>query len=86
MWPSRESAIIYLTFLAAFFATTLNTLLGVESIDEAYFRAAQCLGSKPRHILFRVVLPGALSFYLYWVADQYGRCLVLAGLPEKCWP
>ena len=62
MWPSRESAIIYLTFLAAFFATTLNTLLGVESIDEAYFRAAQCLGSKPRHILFRVVLPGALPF------------------------
>ncbi|MGO9952574.1 MAG: ABC transporter permease [Dissulfurispiraceae bacterium] len=62
MWPSREAAIIYLTFLAAFFATTLNTLLGVESIDEAYFRAAQCLGSKPRHILFRVVLPGALPF------------------------
>jgi len=27
--------------------------------------------SKPRHILFRVVLPG-LFFYLYWVADQYG--------------
>ena len=62
MWPGREAAIIYLTFLAAFFATTLNTLLGVESIDEAYFRAANCLGSKPRHIFFRVVVPGALPF------------------------
>ena len=62
MWPGREAAIIYLTFLAAFFATTLNTLLGVESIDEAYFRAASCLGSKPRHIFFRVVVPGALPF------------------------
>ncbi len=62
MWPAREAAIIYLTFLAAFFATTLNTLLGVESIDEVYFRAARCLGSKPRHIFFRVVVPGALPF------------------------
>lgn len=62
MWPIREAAIIYLTFLAAFFATTLNTLLGVESIDEVYFRAARCLGSKPHHIFFKVVIPGALPF------------------------
>lgn len=62
MWPAREAAIIYLTFLAAFFATTLNTLLGVESIDESYFRAARCLGSKPHHIFFRVVVPGALPY------------------------
>jgi NitT/TauT family transport system permease protein len=58
----REAPIIFLAFLAAFFATTLNTLLGVESIDESYFRAARCLGSKPRHIFFRIVLPGALPF------------------------
>jgi NitT/TauT family transport system permease protein len=62
MFPEREMAIIYLTFLASFFATTLNALLGVESIDEAYFRAAHCLGAKSRHIFFRVVVPGALPF------------------------
>lgn len=62
MWPAREAAIIYLTFLAAFFATTLNTLLGVESIDEVYFRAARCLGAKQRHLFFNVVVPGALPF------------------------
>jgi NitT/TauT family transport system permease protein len=62
MWPERELAIIYLTFLAAFFATTLNTLLGVESIDESFFRAARCLGAKPHNIFFRVVIPGALPF------------------------
>ena len=50
------------TFLATFYATILNTMLGVESIDEVYFRAARCLGSKPRHIFFRVVLPGALPY------------------------
>lgn len=59
---SREAPIIFLTFLAAFYATVLNTMLGVESIDEVYFRAARCLGAKPHHIFFRVVLPGALPF------------------------
>jgi len=62
MFPEREMAIIYLTFLASFFATALNALLGVESIDESYFRAAHCLGAKDRHIFFRVVVPGALPF------------------------
>ena len=62
MWPGREASIIFLTFLGSFFATVLNTLLGVESIDEVYFRAASCLGAKPRQIFFKVILPGALPF------------------------
>ncbi len=62
MWPGREASIIFLTFLGSFFATVLNTLLGVESIDEVYFRAASCLGAKPRQIFLKVILPGALPF------------------------
>lgn len=62
MIPGREAPIIFLAFLAAFFATVLNTFLGVESIDESYFRAARCLGSKPRHVFLRVVLPGAMPY------------------------
>ncbi len=62
MWANREVSIIFLTFIGSFFATILNTLLGVESIDEAYFRAAQCLGAKPKHILKRIIIPGALPF------------------------
>ncbi len=60
MMPGREAPIIFLAFLAAFFATTLNAMLGVESIDDSYFRAARCLGSKPWQIFKRVVVPGAL--------------------------
>ncbi len=62
MWPGREASIIFLTFLGSFFATVLNTLLGVESIDEVYFRAANSLGAKSRHIFFKIILPGALPF------------------------
>lgn len=60
--PGNEPAVIFVTFLVAFFVTALNTLLGVESIEENYFRAARCLGAGNREILFDVVIPGALPF------------------------
>jgi NitT/TauT family transport system permease protein len=60
--PGDEPAVIFVTWLIAFFVTTLNTLLGVESIDESYFRAARCLGASKKQLLFDVVLPGAMPF------------------------
>ena len=57
--PGRELPIIGLTFLAAFFVTILNTLLGVRAIDRAYFRAAECLGFSQWQILWHVIVPGA---------------------------
>ncbi len=60
--PGVETAVVYVTFIAAFFATVLNTLLGVRSIDNNYFLAAQCLGSRPKDIFLNVVIPGALPF------------------------
>jgi len=62
MWPGREAPIIFLTFLGSFFATVLNTLLGVDSIDESYFRAASCLGASEMQIFTKVVVPGSLPF------------------------
>jgi len=62
MFSGFETPVIYLATLASLFVTTLNTLLGVDSIDESYFRAAHCLGSKPRHVFWHVVVPGALPF------------------------
>ena len=62
MFVATESAVIYLTFLASFFATALNTMLGVESIDESYVRAANCLGASKSQVFRHVVLPGALPF------------------------
>ena len=62
MFVETESAVIYLTFLASFFATALNTMLGVESIDESYVRAANCLGASQSQVFRHVILPGALPF------------------------
>lgn len=60
LFAKPEFAVIFVTFLVAFFATTMNTYVGVRSIDKDYFRAALCLGSTPYHVLRHVVVPGAL--------------------------
>lgn len=58
--PGVESAVVFVTFLVAFFATTLNTYVGVKSIDQDYLRAAACLGAGRRDMLVDVIVPGAL--------------------------
>ncbi len=45
MFPGSELPVIFLTFLASFYATALNTMLGVKSIDKSYVLAASCLGA-----------------------------------------
>jgi NitT/TauT family transport system permease protein len=93
--PGRELPIIGLTFLAAFFVTILNTLLGVRSIDEVYFRAARSLGFSQTAILFHVIVPGALPYIFVGLQIAMGACwfsLVAseivsgqAGLGYKVW-
>ena len=60
--PGTEQAVIFVTFIAAFFATVLNSLLGARSIDPVHFRAARCLGFRPWDVFVHVVVPGALPF------------------------
>lgn len=93
--PGRETAVIALTFLAAFFITTLNTMLGIKSIDEVYFRAARSLGFSEWAILRHVVLPGALPYIFVGLQIAMAACwfsLVAseivsgtAGLGYKIW-
>lgn len=93
--PGREVPIIGLTFLAAFFVTILNTLLGVRSIDEVYFRAARSLGFSEWAILYHIIVPGALPYIFVGLQIAMGACwfsLVAseivsgqAGLGYKVW-
>ena len=62
MFSGLETPVIFLATLASLFVTTLNTLLGVNSIDESYFRAAKCLGASNTDVFLHVVVPGALPF------------------------
>jgi ABC-type nitrate/sulfonate/bicarbonate transport system permease component len=62
MFSGSETPVIFLTFLASFFATALNSMLGVQSIDESYTRAASCLGASKFQVFRHVIVPGAMPF------------------------
>lgn len=62
MFTGSETPVIFLTFLASFFATALNTMLGVESIDESYTRAAYCLGANRWQVFREVIIPGSMPY------------------------
>src|SRR5438067_646903 len=62
MFKGDESPVIFLTTLASFYATALNTMLGVQSIEESYPRAAACLGASKWQIFRHIIIPGALPF------------------------
>jgi len=59
-WPTQELAIIFITFLGAFYTIVINVLGGARSIDVRYFQAAQSMGSSSWDIFRRVILPGTL--------------------------
>ena len=74
--PGDEPAVIYVTFLVAFFATTLNTA-EVRSIDPDFYRAAECLGATDQDVLRDIIIQGSAN-YFHWITDCDGGRLVLA--------
>jgi NitT/TauT family transport system permease protein len=59
-WPTTESSIAFVIFLGAFFTVVLNVIGGARSIDQRYVRAALSLGSRPRDVFWKIVLPATL--------------------------
>lgn len=72
LWPSNEVSIVFITFLGAFFPILINTIHGVEEIDEVLFRAARSLGAKEKDIILHVVIPGALQHIFTGLAVGMG--------------
>jgi NitT/TauT family transport system permease protein len=62
IFQGSETPVIFLTFLASFYATALNTMLGVQSIDVSFIRAASCLGARRWQVFRHVIVPGSLPF------------------------
>ena len=58
----REGAAIFLIAMGAFYPIVLNCTTGAEQTPRNLVRAALMLGTRPNHILFRVVLPSALPY------------------------
>ena len=50
-------SVVFITFLAAFFAVVVNTIAGAKSIDKKLVRAAESLGASRARVVKKVVLP-----------------------------
>lgn len=55
-------SVVFITFLAAFFAVLINTMAGARAVDRLHMRAALSLGASQRRIMTHVVLPTVASY------------------------
>lgn len=60
LWPNNEAAIVFITFIGAFFPILLNTVHGVHAMDGVLLRAGRCLGASELQLFLHVILPGVM--------------------------
>ena len=71
-WPTREQSVIFIVFLGAFWIVLLNTIGGASNIDSAYKRAALSLGSQPRDLFWKIILPATIPSIVTGMAVGMG--------------
>lgn len=64
VFPSLDSAIIFMIFIGAFWPIYINTMFGVYNVDPRYVEFARTLGADERRILRRVIIPAAMPLIL----------------------
>jgi len=72
LWPNNEAAIVFITFIGAFFPILLNTVHGVHSMDGVLIRAGRCLGAGEARLFLNVILPGSLPHIFTGLAVGMG--------------
>lgn len=83
MFPSSELSMIYITFIGALFPILLNTVHGVENVDQRLIASARSLGGTRSAILREVILPGAAPNIVTGLAVGMGTswfCLITAEM------
>jgi NitT/TauT family transport system permease protein len=83
MFPSSELSMIYITFIGALFPILLNTIHGVENVDQRLIASARSLGGTRSAILREVILPGAAPNIVTGLAVGMGTswfCLITAEM------
>ena len=59
-----EQSKIFLIMYATFFIVTINTITGVQAVEEDKIRSARSMGASEWQIMFHVIIPAALP-YIY---------------------
>jgi NitT/TauT family transport system permease protein len=78
----REGAAIFLIAMGAFFPIVVSCTTGAEQTPKNFVRAALMLGTPPRKLLLRVVLPSALPYIFNGLRLGVGIAWVLVIVSE----
>jgi len=78
----HESAAIFLIAFGSFFPIVVNTAAGARQTPRILIRAARMLGTPPRKLLVRVVLPAALPAIFTGLRVGLGLAWVLVIVAE----
>jgi NitT/TauT family transport system permease protein len=65
-------AVLFIVFIGAFFPILINTIEGVETIEQEYVRAAASLGAEGRQVFRNVILPAAFPSILTGISIGVG--------------
>lgn len=78
----HESAAVFLIAFGAFFPIVVNAAAGARQTPRILIRAARMLGTRPRKLLVRVVLPAALPAIFTGLRVGLGLAWVLVIVAE----
>jgi NitT/TauT family transport system permease protein len=82
MFGIREGAAIFLIAMGSFFPIVVSCTIGAEQTPKNLVRAALMLGTSPRRLLVRVVLPSALPYIFNGLRVGLGIAWVLVIVSE----
>jgi len=71
-WPTREQSVVFIVFLGAFWIVLLNTIGGASQIDRRFKRAALSLGSTPKDLFWKIILPATIPSIVIGMAVGMG--------------
>lgn len=83
MFPSSELSMVFITFIGALFPILLNTVHGVDAVDQRLVSTARSLGTGPIALYIEVIVPGAAPAIFTGLAIGMGTawfCLVTAEM------
>ena len=78
----REGAAIFLIAMGSFFSVVVNCIAGAQQTPRNLLRAALMLGTPPRKLLWRVVIPAALPYIFTGLRVGLGIAWVLVIVAE----
>ncbi len=78
----REGAAVFLIAMGSFFPIAVSCAIGAEQTPKNLVRAALMLGTPPRRLLLRVVLPSALPYIFNGLRVGLGIAWVLVIVSE----